>query len=65
MEKKIDNFVRGNLEHAAETLSALWKTANKDGTVAAPSNSAFTVSLFSLVLFPVLRKGRLFRIISP
>lgn len=36
IEKKIDSFVKGDLEHAAETVSGLWKAVNEDGEVKAP-----------------------------
>jgi hypothetical protein len=36
VEKKIDSFVEGNLEHALETISALWEVANKDGDAKEP-----------------------------
>jgi hypothetical protein len=39
VDKKIDSFVEGDLEHATEMLSALWEIANKDGDVKAPSNT--------------------------
>jgi hypothetical protein len=57
VEKKIDNFVEGNLEHATEMFSALWKIANKDGNVAAPSNVSPNVSPFSSLFSPALRQG--------
>ena len=44
VEEKIDSFVEGDLEHAAETLSAFWEVANKDGDVKAPSNTTTAVS---------------------
>ena len=51
VEKKIDSFVEGDLEHATETLSSLWKIANKDGNITAPSNSSPAVSsLFACIL---------------
>ncbi|KAF9790973.1 hypothetical protein BJ322DRAFT_1039080 [Thelephora terrestris] len=34
--EKIDSFVEGDLDHATEILSALWKTANEDGTTPVP-----------------------------
>ncbi|KAF9650020.1 hypothetical protein BDM02DRAFT_3128017 [Thelephora ganbajun] len=40
VDKKIDSFVGGDLEHAAEMLSTLWEIANKDGDIAAPSKTA-------------------------
>jgi hypothetical protein len=36
VERKIDNFAEGNLDHATETFSALWKIAKKDGNIEAP-----------------------------
>ena len=51
VEKKIDSFVEGDLEHATEMLSALWKIANKDGNITAPSNPSPVVSsLFACIL---------------
>ena len=51
VEKKIDSFVEGDLEHATEMFSALWKIANKDGNITAPSNSSPAVSsLFACIL---------------
>ena len=45
-EKKIDSFVEGDLEHATEMLCALWKTANKDGNIGAPSTTQSNVRPF-------------------
>ena len=42
--EKIDSFVEGDLEHATETLSALWEIANKGGGAKAPSNATPAVS---------------------
>ncbi|KAF9645692.1 hypothetical protein BDM02DRAFT_471820 [Thelephora ganbajun] len=39
VDKKIDNFVEGDLEHASEMLSVLWEIANKDGDITAPSKT--------------------------
>jgi hypothetical protein len=44
VEKKIDSFVEGDLEHATEAFTTLWKIANKDGNVAAPPNALPAVS---------------------
>jgi hypothetical protein len=44
VDKKIDSFVEGDLEYATEMLSALWEIANKDGDIAAPSNTTPAVS---------------------
>lgn len=44
VDQKIDSFAEGDLEHATEMLSALWKIANKDGNISAPSNATPGVS---------------------
>ena len=51
-DKKIDSFVKGDVEHAAEMLSALWDIMNKDGDIIAPSNTSPAVSLFRSYLPP-------------
>ena len=53
VDKKIDSFAEGDLEHATEMLAALWKIANKDGTIAAPSNVTPAVSSVYLYLLPL------------
>lgn len=50
VEKKIDSFVEGGLEHTAEVLSTLWEILNKDGDVKPPSNV-----IVSSPQFPTLR----------
>ena len=45
-DKKIDSFVKGDLEHATEMLSTLWEIMNEDGDIIAPSNTPPGVSLF-------------------
>jgi hypothetical protein len=52
VDKKIDSFVEGDLEHATEMLSALWEIVNKDGDITAPSNTSSTVSPFQFCLLP-------------
>ena len=44
VNKKIDSFVKGDLEHAAEAVSALLEIANKTGDIVAPSNASTAVS---------------------
>jgi len=44
VDKKIDEFVKGDLEHATEILSALWEIVSKDGDIKAPSNASPAVS---------------------
>ena len=51
-EKKIDSFVKGGSEHAAEMLSALWEVINKDGDITAPSNTPINVSSSQSCLLP-------------
>ena len=53
VDKKIDSFVEGDLEHAAEMLSTLWEIVNKDGDIKAPANASSTVSPFRFSLFHV------------
>lgn len=43
IQEKIDRFVRGDLDHAAETVSALWKVIHEDGEIKAPSGPSSTV----------------------
>ena len=64
VEKNIDSFVEGDLEHATEMLSALWKIANKDGNIPAPSNPSLVVSSLLFTSDPVLR-GVLIPLIRP
>ena len=44
VNKKIDDFVEGALEHATEILSALWEIVSKDGDITVPSNTSPAVS---------------------
>lgn len=44
VNKKIDDFVEGDLEHATEILSALWDIVSKDSDITVPSNISPTVS---------------------
>ena len=56
VDKKIDSFVGGDLEHATEMLSALWEIANTDGDTKAPSNNPPSVSPFLFcLLFDIMR----------
>jgi hypothetical protein len=52
VNKKIDNFVEGDLEHATEMLCALWEIANTDGDIKAPSNTLPVVSPFRFYPLP-------------
>jgi len=54
VNKKIDSFTEGDLDHATEIVSALWEIANKDSDVKAPANTPSAVSPFHL--FPLLRE---------
>jgi len=55
VDKKIDSFVEGDLQHAAEILSALWEIASKVGGNKTASNTP-TVSPFPF-LSGVLEEG--------
>ena len=46
VDKNIDSFVEGDLEHATEMLCALWEIAYKDGDIVAPSSASSAVSPF-------------------
>jgi hypothetical protein len=43
--KKIDSFVEGDLEHAAEAISALWEIADREGDIKPSSDPDPVVSL--------------------
>ncbi|KAF9645626.1 hypothetical protein BDM02DRAFT_3119977 [Thelephora ganbajun] len=69
IDKKIDNFVEGDLEHAAEMLSALWEIANKDGDITDPSKTTPTAAQVTspahwdsvkIALIKSIRKGMFF-----
>ena len=44
IEKKFDDFIGGDVEHAAEMVSALWKVINGDGAIEPPSSILSAVS---------------------
>ena len=44
VERKIRCFARGELEHATETISKLWKMLNKVETINAPTSPPLAVS---------------------
>jgi len=44
VDEKVDSFYEGDLEHAAEVLSALWGIVNKDGDITTPSSASPAVS---------------------
>ena len=46
-DRKIDSFTEGELEHATEMLSTLWRIVKKPG-ITAPSNSPATESVPAL-----------------
>ena len=52
VEKKVDSFVEGDLEHAAEAISALWTMVNQDGEIKAPTSTSSPVSPFLACLLP-------------
>jgi len=65
VSKKVNSFVKGDLEHATEMLSALWEIANKDGDVKAPSGELYVVSLFRLCLLNNVMRECLLHITRP
>lgn len=48
IEDKIDSFSEGDLDHAAEIISALWRTITRNEGIKAPSNASFPVSAYFL-----------------
>ena len=50
VDKMIDSFVEGDLEHATETLSALWEVAYENRNIQAPANTPSAVSPFQFGL---------------
>ena len=70
LDKKIDSFVKGDLEHATEMLSALWEIMNEDGDIIAPSNTSPAVNLFRSYLLPCCARmltspGQTIQVTSP
>jgi hypothetical protein len=65
VDKMIDCFVEGELEHATEILSALWEIVGKDCDIEAPSNASPAVSPFRFGLLPDLIRECLLRAIRP
>lgn len=53
VDKKIDSFVEGDLEHTVEIISALWEIASKDGDIKDPSSTSPAVSRSGFA-FPAL-----------
>lgn len=54
VDKKVDSFIEGDLEHATEVFSALWEIVSKDGDIKTPSNTSPAVSLFRFCPLPEL-----------
>ena len=54
IEKKLDSFVEGNLEHATGMVSALWGVLKKDGEIMGPSS---TLPAVRLLWVWILRKS--------
>ena len=50
VNKKVQSFVEGDLEHATEMLSVLWEAANKSDDIKPPVNTLSAVSLPSDLL---------------
>lgn len=60
VEKKIDSFAEGNLEHATEMLSAFWKTISKDEGVKALPETPPPVSPLLVSALSCAERGCLF-----
>ena len=60
INKKIDSFAEGDLEHATDTLSVLWEMATKDGDITAPSSTLPAVSPFRFLHLPGVTRVYLF-----
>ena len=58
VNKKIDSFAGGGLEHTTEILSALWEIVNGDGDIVAPSDTSIDVSPFWFCLIPGVLTSR-------
>jgi hypothetical protein len=69
INKKIDSFVEGDLEHATEILSALWEIANNDDDIKAPSKKPTVVSqvrfFFSVVHGSTYSRNQATKVTSP
>ena len=65
IDRKIDSFVEGDLEHATEFLSALWEIGNKDGDTDAPPNTSPVVSPFRSWPLPGIAQECSLLIIGP
>ena len=50
VNRKVDSFVEGDLEHATEVLSALWEIANKGDDIKPAENTSSIVSLAPVLL---------------
>ena len=60
VNKKIDSFVKGDLDYATEVLSTLWEVVNKPGNIKAPWGFTPVVSHFRFYLLPcIIREGSL------
>ena len=65
VNKKIDSFAQGGLEHATGILSALWEIVNEDGDIPDPSTTLPAVRPFRFCLLPAVTRECLLCIISP
>ena len=52
VEKRVCSFVEGDIDHAVETLAALWEIASNDEDVTSPANTPLVVSSFLFCLLP-------------
>lgn len=54
VDKMIDSFVDGGLDHATEMLSALWDILTTEGDIKAPPEPQKSVSPSGIASFPTL-----------
>ena len=59
IDKKIDSFGQGDLEHATDILSTLWEIMNTDGDIKATPTALPTVSCAQFYLPRVIPECRL------
>ena len=48
VQKKMDTFIKGDLEHARDMIPLLWKIVTGDGNVKPPSRTSPAVSLLRI-----------------
>jgi len=57
VDRRIDSYVDGDLEHATDVLSTLWEIVSRDGEIKAPSSTPSSVSPFRTCPPPGVIRG--------